>query len=144
MEREIMTEYRIAELSSQIELETSKALDAAHKQDWAEFDNHLEKVSELRASLPIQDARTIGTAILQDTLNKTSSTKVRIGIEKDNLGLEIHPDGTGTYDGSYAPILLEQHEGTLMFVVWADINEQEPTHLIDLSTALKSCRRDTD
>jgi hypothetical protein len=135
-----MTEFDIKELVGQIE----KALDTARKRDWQKFDRYMEKISELRASMPINEARTIGFAILQDTLEKTSSTKVRIGIEKDNLGLEIHPDGTGTYDGNYAPILLEEHEGTLMLVVWADINQQEPTHLIDLSTALESCRKDTD
>ena len=40
----------------------------------------------------------------------------------------------------YAPILLERHDGKLRLVVWADINEQEPTHIIDLSGALESNR----
>ena len=104
----------------------------------------MEKISELRASLPFENARTIGIVPLKDTMEKQGEIKIRIGIEQHSLGLFIHPEGTGTYDGAYAPILLEQHEGTLMLVVWADINQQEPTHLIDLSTAMESNRTDTD
>ncbi len=139
-----MTPYQKAELSGKIEWVTDSALDAAHKQNWQEFDRHMEKVSELRASLPVNDARTIGTAILQDTTTNGKGTKVRIGIEKDIFGLVIHPDGTGTYDGSYAPILLEQHEGTLRLIVWGDINVQDPTHIIDLYDALESKRTEAD
>jgi hypothetical protein len=139
-----MTAYQIAELAGRIELAVRKSADAAHKQDWQAFDQHMAKISEFRASLPIENARTVGVVALKDTMEKQGEIKIRIGIEKDNLGVEIHPEGTGTYDGAYAPILLEQHEGTLMLVVWADINQQEPTHLIDLSTAMESCRTDTD
>jgi hypothetical protein len=139
-----MTEYEKAELASRIELATSKSLDAAKAQDWQEFDKHMAKVSELRASLPIENARTVGIVALKDTMEKQGEIKIRIGIEQHSLGLFIHPEGTGTYDGPYAPVLLEQHEGTLMLVIWADINQQEPTHLIDLSTAMEICRTDTD
>jgi hypothetical protein len=77
-------------------------------------------------------------------MGKKPDIKIQIGIEKHGIGLLIHPEGTGTYDGPYAPILLEQHEGTLLLIVWADINEPEPTHLIDLSTANESRHTDTD
>ena len=100
----------------------------------------MEKVSELRASLPVENSRTIGIVHLKDTMEKQGEIKIRIGIEKHSLGLFIHPEGTGTCDGPYAPILLEQHEGTLMLIVWADINQQEPTHIIDLSTAMETNR----
>jgi hypothetical protein len=139
-----MTDYQIAELAGKIEWETDSALKAAHEQDWQEFDQHMEKISELRASLPIENSRTIGIVHLKDTMEKRDAIKIRIGIEKHSLGLFIHPDGTGTADGPYAPILLEQHEGTLMLVVWSDINQQDPTDIIDLSGAMESCRRDTD
>ena len=139
-----MTPYQIAELAGKIEWETDSAVKAAHKQDWQEFDKHLENVSELRAALPVENARTIGIVHLKDTMEKQGEIKIRIGIEQHSLGLFIHPEGTGTYDGPYAPVLLEQHEGTLILVIWADINQQEPTHLIDLSTAMESNRSDTD
>jgi len=135
-----MTPYQIAELAGKIEWTTDSALKAARKQNWQEFDQHMEKISEFRASLPIENSRTIGIVHLKDTMEKQGEIKIRIGIEQHSLGLFIHPEGTGTYDGSYAPILIEQHEGTLMLIVWSNINEQEPTHLIDLSEAMESCR----
>jgi hypothetical protein len=139
-----MTPYQIAELAGKIEWTTDSALKAARKQDWQEFDQHMEKISEFRASLPFENSRTIGIVHLKDTMEKRGEIKIRIGIEQHSLGLFIHPEGTGTADGPYAPILLEQHEGTLMLVVWSDINQQEPTHLIDLSEAMESNRRNTD
>jgi hypothetical protein len=144
MKGTIMTPYQIAELWGKIEWTTDSALAAARKQNWQEFDKHMEKVSELRASLPVENSRTVGVVHLKDTMEKQGEVKIRIGIEQHSLGLFIHPEGTGTVDGPYAPILLEQHEGTLMLVVWADINQQEPTHLIDLSEAMESNRTDTD
>jgi len=139
-----MTEYQIAELAGRIELATKKAGDAAHEQHWQEFDRHLEKVSELRASLPIENARTVGTVSLKDTMEKQGEVKIRIGIEQQGIGLLVHPENTGTFDGPYAPIVLEQHEGTMLLIVWSDINQQEPTHIIDLSEALESNRKNTD
>jgi hypothetical protein len=139
-----MTPYQIAESWGKIEVALGSARDAAKRQDWSRFDQHMEEVAELRANLPIENSRTVSVVRLKDTMGKTDNIKIRIGIEKHNIGLFLHPDGTGTFDGSYAPILLEQHEGTLLLIVWSDINEQEPTHLIDLSTANESRRTDTD
>jgi hypothetical protein len=139
-----MTRYQVAELWGKIEETLESAVDAAKRQDWSRFDLHMENVAELRANLPIENARTVVFVSLKDTMGRTDSIKIQIGIEKHGIGLLIHPDGTGTFDGPYAPILLEQHEGTLLLIVWSDINEQEPTHLIDLSTANEGCRSNTD
>jgi hypothetical protein len=137
-----MTNYEIAELSSRIALATKKAVEAARKQDWPAFDCHLAKANELRGSLP--EARILGTVILNDTTDKPGHTRIVVSIERDNLALTLHPEGTGTWDGPYAPILLERHEGSVRLVVWADINQQDPTHIIDLSDALESNRQDTE
>jgi hypothetical protein len=137
-----MTNYQIAELSGRIELATSKALDAAHENDWPTFDCQLAKINELRGNLP--DARSLGTIMLNDTTDKPGASKVAIAVEKDNLALTIHPEGTGTWDGPFAPVLLERHEGCIRLVVWADIQQQEPTHIIDLADARESNRHDTD
>jgi len=104
----------------------------------------MAQIIELRCCLPISDARTIGTILLKDVMKKCNDTKVQILVENNNLGLIIHPEGMGTCDGSYAPILLEQHQGMMRLFVWSDINQHEPTHIIDLSDALESNRRDTD
>jgi hypothetical protein len=137
-----MTLYQIAELSGQIELAAQKAVEAAHKQDWPTFDLQLAKINEFRASLP--DARILGTVSLNDTTDKPDKTNVAISVEKYNLALTVHPEGTGTWDGPYAPILLERHQSSVRLVVWSDINQQDPTHIIDLSDALESKRHDTE
>jgi hypothetical protein len=61
--------------------------------------------------------------------------EVTVSVEKNDMALFIHPQGFGTKDGDYAPILLEQLKGTLRLLVWADVNNDEPTHVIDLSGA---------
>ena len=81
----------------------------------------------------------IALAEVSDTSDRTASN-VAISVEKDSLALIVHPEGMGTWDGPYAPILLERHEGKMRLLVWADINQQEPTHVIDLSGALESSR----
>ena len=68
-----------------------------------------------------------------------ATSNVTISVEKDNLALIVHPEGMGTWDGPYAPILLERHEGKIRLLVWANINQQEP-QIIDLSGALESKR----
>jgi hypothetical protein len=58
-----------------------------------------------------------------------------VEVEADG-SLQIHPNGTGTADGDFAPICLEQCEGVLRLLVWADVNSSEPTHIIDMSGAV--------
>ena len=65
-------------------------------------------------------------------------TLCQIALGKD--GLTIHPEGTGIYEGDFAPILLEFYERKVRLVVWGDINNEDPTHAIDLSSALESNR----
>ncbi len=92
----------------------------------------------------VEDNGTVTTVALAEALGTTSagSSNVTISVEKDNLALIIHPEGMGTWDGPYAPVLLERHEGKVRLVIWADINQQDPTHIIDLSEALESKRAD--
>ena len=82
---------------------------------------------------------TVALADLLDTSEDTSN--VTIKVERDNSALIIHPEGMGVWDGDYAPVLLERHQGKVRLIVLADINDQEPTHIIDLSGALESNRR---
>ena len=89
-------------------------------------------------------AETLGECQLHDLLDGCPGTnKVRVSVEKDSFALLIHPEGYGVYDGEYAPISLERHEGKLRLIVCADINDQEPTHIIDLDEA-KEANRNID
>lgn len=55
--------------------------------------------------------------------------------------------GIEGYDDYYSenscgtPIYLELYEGKLVLRVWADINSQDPTHVIDLEQAKESNRK---
>lgn len=57
-------------------------------------------------------------------------------ISLDGYGDHTSPDGHGY------PLLLDYHEGKLQILVWADINQEDPTHTIDLSGALESNRKE--
>lgn len=69
---------------------------------------------------------------------------VEVSSEMDDLALLIAPVGYGDYssmEGLGCPILLERYGGRLRLVVWGDINQEEPTHIIDLEGARESCRK---
>jgi len=57
--------------------------------------------------------------------------------------LEVFVDGMGTCnmaEGEGHPVCLEFCEGKWVLHVWADINQEDATHRIDLSGALESSR----
>jgi hypothetical protein len=65
--------------------------------------------------------------------------QVSVEVEENSLGLAIHPEGTGVFDGTFAPIVLEFYDGRLRLLIWPNINEREPK-IIDLSQAHESQR----
>jgi len=65
-----------------------------------------------------------------------------VDVIEEKQGLSIRPENTGCYDGSFAPILVEFVDGKPRLCVWADINKQDPTHIIDLSGAMESARKE--
>lgn len=65
-------------------------------------------------------------------------------IEKEPHGVSIHVKGYGCCgmdDGHGAPIFIEVYEGKLRALVFADINSESPTHVIDLSGAKETARK---
>jgi hypothetical protein len=79
---------------------------------------------------------------MEFTLKDAATGKTRqvtVQVEENSLGLAIHPEGTGVYDGPFAPIYLEFYDGQLRLLVWDNINEQEP-RTIELSQTLESER----
>ena len=70
------------------------------------------------------------TVIVRDNNNK------EIGIVAKDYGLKNIPDGEGEV------AIIENRGGTLFLIVWADINREDPTHIIDLSGAKISNRKE--
>jgi hypothetical protein len=72
------------------------------------------------------------------------TVQVEVLLESDGLGLSVCPSGYGCFgcqDGTAGPIYLEVHEGRLRLLIWADINQEDPPHVIDLEKAREDCRR---
>jgi hypothetical protein len=64
-------------------------------------------------------------------------------IETTTLGIELRFTGYGdcATEGCGCPIFVEFYEGKLWLRVWADINQEDPTHCIDMSGALITNRK---
>lgn len=80
---------------------------------------------------------------LQD---KDSKEKCEIPVQLlfENGCLYLRPKGTGDLnspDGEGFPIMLEYYDKSIRLVVWSDINQEDPTHIIPLENALESNRR---
>jgi hypothetical protein len=65
-------------------------------------------------------------------------------IEHGDNSILIRPEGygdCGTEDGYGFPVVIEYYEKDVRVLVWADINQEDPTHVISLSGAKESNRR---
>ena len=57
--------------------------------------------------------------------------------------LEVFVEGMSTYsEDEGSAIYLEFYEGKWWLRVWSDINNQDPTHSIDMSGALNEARKE--
>ncbi|GGB52987.1 hypothetical protein GCM10011607_11860 [Shewanella inventionis] len=59
-------------------------------------------------------------------------------VNNTGLGLALHFDGYSDHcsaDNTGIPVYLEKYEGELRVLVYADINQEEPTHVISLEGA---------
>lgn len=77
---------------------------------------------------------------LHDINDPKDTFRVEVTMEGPGNGLAIHPSMTGTSAGNFPPIYLEMVDGKLKLYVWADINEEEPTHKIELNGAFECAR----
>ena len=59
------------------------------------------------------------------------------------IGLKGYGD-SGSAPGHGAPIIIEFRDGAPFVLLWDDINDEEPSHLIDLSGAAENRRRQDD
>lgn len=77
--------------------------------------------------------------------NSDQQGLVQLRVQKspgDNL-LMVGADGYGektALDGDGFPIVIEFHEGKFRLLVWADINQEDPTHIISLEGAREDAR----
>lgn len=82
-------------------------------------------------------------AIIVDKSEQVNEKRVKIAVEFKNDSFCIMPEGYGdscsTYD-SGVPVMLEIWEGELRVLIWADINQEDPTHVISLEGARESKR----
>lgn len=77
---------------------------------------------------------------LREVIDTFPPRKVKTAIYARGSGICIESEGYsdhGSEDGSI--VVLEVHEGRLRLLVWADINEQDPS-IVDLEGASKSAR----
>ena len=60
-------------------------------------------------------------------------------------GWYIRADGYGDYcsrkDGHGQQVMIENRHGVPHVIIWADINEEDPTHIVSLAGAAESERR---
>lgn len=83
---------------------------------------------------------------MNDAANYDAPT-VPVRIVSVGAGLEILPHGLGLRSmqhGFGGPLFLEREGGVWKLYVWADINQEDPTHVIDLSGAAEALYRDTE
>ncbi len=73
--------------------------------------------------------------------------KLPIRLAVSSGGVSIYAEGYGQHDtaeGHGTPVFLELYRSELRLVVWADINDGEPSHVIPLGGAREACRRPED
>jgi hypothetical protein len=73
-----------------------------------------------------------------------SQERVETTVEITEKGIGIGFEGfgdCGTLKGFGQPIYIEIVDGKPIVAIWTDINSEEPTHIIDLSSAKESLRK---
>jgi len=77
----------------------------------------------------------------QSEITWPKNSIAEISVDVISEGVAIRHAGTGCNDGDYPPIIVEWWDGVPRIVIWGDINDQDPTHIIDMSKALESNRK---
>ena len=74
-------------------------------------------------------------------------TKLPIRLAVSSNGVSLYAEGYGNCTSAAdhgTPVFLELYRGELRLVVWADINKEDPTHMISLGGAREDRRRPDD
>ena len=78
--------------------------------------------------------------------NGEGMSAVRATIEIGDNAIMLGFDGYGDFsssEGSGRAVLVENYQGGIRLIVFADINNQEPTNIIELQRALESIRQES-
>ena len=70
--------------------------------------------------------------------------RLDIATTKHDWGWYIRADGYSDHlsqDGHGQQVLIENRHGVPHVIIWADINDEEPTHIVSLAGAAESERR---
>lgn len=73
-----------------------------------------------------------------------SRKRISVKVVSQSGSVYIRPEGTGdctSEDGHGFPICLEYYEGSLRLIVWSDINQEDPTHIIPMENSFTSNRK---
>lgn len=83
----------------------------------------------------------IKTKLFDAFTHEERAVEVRI----DEQGIYIRPEGYGdmcSNDGHGTPALFEFAEGKPRFAIWGNINEEDPTQIVEFEGAKESLRED--
>lgn len=79
--------------------------------------------------------------IIRDQSGTDDKIKLTVSIMKH--GMIVYAEGYGDKCSEAphgSPLVVELYEGKLRAIIWSDINQEDPTHIIDLSGAMESKR----
>lgn len=85
------------------------------------------------------------TFALQDVSQEHGKENLKGRIKTDPTYLDLSFEGYGDFcsqDGSGSPIIIEYYQGELRIIVWANINQEDPTHVISLEGAKEIYRKE--
>jgi hypothetical protein len=70
---------------------------------------------------------------------------IRLAVSPNGVSLyaDAHGD-SGSSEGHGTPVFIELYKGELRVLVWADINKEDPTHIISLAGAREDRRQPDD
>lgn len=69
---------------------------------------------------------------LQDAIGDEHDIKCLTKIRSNKILVHAYGYGSKHLDNDSYPIMIENYEGVLRVIIWADINQEDPTHIISL------------
>lgn len=81
--------------------------------------------------------------VIEDGSDPSPGKYGMVNISSSGFGVFLQPEGHGektSPDFEGIPIMLSLDNGEYRLYVWSDINQEDPTHIIDLSGARESNR----
>ena len=92
--------------------------------------------------MPIAKNEYEGVTPLTDTHPEHPGT-IRAKLRAGGTSIELYFEDygvAGALVGHGPPVIIEHWGGELRVIVWADINSEDPTHIISLEGAKETCR----